>query len=180
MDEEKVNGAEPHVEPEKSPPASAEPVKPETDTWKTVLGVLVVAFVIVVVFGGGVMVGFEKAHFSDKLDANYYPNVLGLPTPLPGKRVVMLNAHGVAGPVIRVTADSLVVGDPDGAEKTVLVSGSTPIREDSNNVSISDIKVNDQVVVIGSPNEQGEVQAMFIRVMDDTLPSPPPQQVPGK
>ena len=169
MDEEKLN----HAEPEKLPSVDAE--KPETDIWKTVIGALVVAFIVVVVFGGGVMVGFEKAHFSDKLDSNYYPNVLGLPVPLPGKRVVMLNAHGVAGPVIRVTADSLVVGDRDGAEKTVLVSGSTPIREDSNSVSISDIKVNDQVVVIGSPNDQGEVQAQFIRVMDDTLPSPPPR-----
>jgi hypothetical protein len=58
-----------------------------------------------------------------------------------------------------------------------LVSPDTTIKEDGNTIGISQVKLNDQVVVIGSPDDQGEVKASIIRVMDDGTPTP---TVPAK
>jgi hypothetical protein len=134
------------------------------DTWKIVVVALCSLLVLVIVFGAGMLAGLEKAEFSQHWQTGYYPRMV-------------LNAHGVAGPVIRVNQDSLVIEDRDGSEKTALVSPDTTIKEDGNTIGISQVKLNDQVVVIGSPDDQGEVKASIIRVMDDGTPTP---TVPAK
>ncbi len=136
---------------------------PHYDTWKLVVAVVLALLVLVVVFGAGMLAGLEKARFSDHWQENYYPNVLGIL----GKQPMVLNAHGVIGPVIKLNTNSMVVEDGDGSEKTVLISPATTIREDGNTITFSQVELNDQVVVIGSPNNQGEITASLVRVMDD-------------
>ena len=133
------------------------------DTWKILVVAMCSLLVLVVVFGAGMLAGSEKAEFSEHWEANYRPNVFGIMLRPP----MSLNAHGVDGPIVKLNQGSLVVEDGDGSEKTVLISPSTTIREDGNTIGFSELKLNDHVVVIGSPNDQGEVNAIIIRIMDD-------------
>jgi hypothetical protein len=137
--------------------------KHHRDTWELIVGGMLALFALVVVFGAGMLVGLEKARFSAQWGANYYPNVVGIVA----KPQMVLNAHGVVGPVIKIDQSSFVVEDRDGSEKTVLVTPSTTVREDGSAIKFSDLKLNDQVVAIGSPNHTGEVTATLVRVMDD-------------
>ena len=43
------------------------------------------------------------------------------------------------------------------------------------NITTNDLKLDDFVVVIGTPNTQGQIEAKFIRVMPIGMPVPPPQ-----
>ena len=53
----------------------------------------------------------------------------------------------------------------DNVEKSVLITDDTEIREFRNLIKPEDLKVNDLVIVIGSPNNTGEIQAKLIRLM---------------
>lgn len=132
--------------------------------------ILAVAVVLLFVFTLGVLVGHEKARFSYRWGENYYQNIVG-PGPGPGGRGMMgfgrpeLNAHSGFGQIIKIEGNSLVVRGPDIPEKTIIVNGKTVIREFNQNIKITDLKVDDYVVVIGAPDNQGQVEAKLIRVM---------------
>ena len=52
----------------------------------------------------------------------------------------------------------------DDVEKTVLVSEKTAITAHRKSLKVSDLKVDDQAVIIGAPNEQGQIEAKLIRL----------------
>ena len=52
------------------------------------------------------------------------------------------------------------------AEKTIIVNGKTVIRKFRDALKSADLKVNDSVVVVGDPNEEGQIEAKLIRVFD--------------
>jgi len=151
------------------PPMSAKDAKTLHILKLVIAGILFVAF-IVFVFGVGVFVGQERARFSYRWAQNYYRNFGGpmmqgfgtLPTG------GFISGHGVFGPIIKVDAGDVVVKDQDGVEKTIIVSGNVTIRNNTGAIKFSDLEVGDSIVVIGSPNDQGQIVAQFIRV----LPSP--------
>ncbi len=58
-------------------------------------------------------------------------------------------------------------------EKIILVKDDTEIRELRNALKIDDLKINDYVVVIGEPNDSGQIEAKFIRIMPAPLTSGP-------
>src|SRR3990167_7011985 len=60
----------------------------------------------------------------------------------------------------------------DNFEKTVLVGTSTRVREFQDEINVGQLKVGDFVVVLGNPNEEGQVDAKLIRLMP-----PPPDRV---
>ena len=49
----------------------------------------------------------------------------------------------------------------------VLIMSGTPIREMNNNISESDIQPDDQIIVIGEPNDTGQSRGRFIRVFQN-------------
>jgi len=123
--------------------------------------------VIVGTFSLGVFVGYHKARFSYAWGENYHNNFGGprggLFQDFSGKE--FMDAHGTYGQIVKVDVSILVVKGRDNVEKIVVVSADTSIMSLRNAIKISDLKVNDNIVVIGEPNDQGQIEAKFIRFL---------------
>lgn len=164
---------------------SEENQKPKTKNLKTaaiVVGTLLVALII---FIGGIGVGLRKARFSNDFGRNYERNFMG--SRFNDGRGMMgwqgfaggmmrefsgrdfRNAHGLAGTIISVTDNNLVVKDRDNKENTVAVTDKTVIKLGRDNAQVSDLKQNDQVVIIGKPGDNGVINADLIRVFNNPI-----------
>ena len=133
-----------------------------------VMGVLV----LVIVFTAGVLVGLEKARYSYNWGENRYNAFAGPPGFFLDRNY--LNAHGLVGNVLQINGDSLVVQSPDNMEKIVETTNQTMFRSGHSQIGLDDLKVNDDIAVIGSPGPTGEMEAVLIRV----LQPPPPFKQP--
>ena len=49
-------------------------------------------------------------------------------------------------------------------EKAIIVSDKTKIINLRDVIKTSDLKIDDQVVIVGSPNDQGQIEAKLIRI----------------
>lgn len=134
-----------------------------------VIGALIL---ILAGFKAGELVGFRKANFSYRWAENYNRNFAG---PRGGfmnqffdKEYV--NAHGTIGQIIKIDGDTLIIKGQNDVEKTVLISDKTAINKLRGNIKVSDLKVDDLVVVIGSPNNNGQIEAKLVRIMPPLAP----------
>jgi hypothetical protein len=122
------------------------------------------------IFYAGVTIGFYKASFGHAWGENYERN-FGMMSDRP-----MLNennfpnANGAIGKIIKIELPTLIVEGRDNTEKVILIKKDTQIQEIRKLITTNDLKVDDFVVVIGAPNEQGQIEAKFIRVMPVGLP----------
>jgi hypothetical protein len=146
-------------------------------TFRTGLIVIGALIVLLLVFKAGVFVGYKKAQFSYRWGENYHRNFAGPRGGFFGdfRRGFgdsdYINAHGTFGSIIKIDpsigpgqAATLIVKGSDNTEKTILVSDKTTIASRREAIKINDLKVDDRIVIIGSPNEQGQIEAKFIRV----------------
>jgi len=115
-------------------------------------------------------VGFHKASFGHAWEDNYARN-FGMMPDRPefgfGKDNFP-NANGAIGKIIKIELPTIIVQDKDNTEKVILITDNTKIQKIREDVKNTDLKVEDFVVVIGSPNDKGQIEAKFIRLM----PSP--------
>jgi hypothetical protein len=137
------------------------------------LGTFIVLFLV---FKAGVFVGYKKAQFSYRWGENYHRNFAG-----PrggffgdfgrgfGDRGDFINAHGTFGSVIKIDGTTVIVKGRDDIEKTILVPDDAAIRRGRESIKVSALKVDDKIVVIGSPNEQGQIEAKLIRVFSEEM-----------
>ena len=137
------------------------------------LGNFVVAFLI---FQAGMIAGFRKVSFGRDWGDNYTKNFGS-----PHKDFRMMgqefgdfrnlpNAHGAMGRIIKVELPTFVVSDgKDQTEKIIVVGDKTEIRRMRDIVSKDELKVDENVIVIGSPNSSGQIEAKLIRF----IPNPP-------
>jgi hypothetical protein len=143
-------------------------------TWaQWVAGTLAVVAVFLIAFGLGVSVGYEKAIFSSDWGRSYERNFSGMPPSgtSPGMAGGMpLSTHGAAGTVIDVSNSGMSVRDNDNDEQSIIVASDTVIKKMNEVVSLGGVTVGDRVVVIGSPNANGQVEAHFIRVFPASGP----------
>jgi hypothetical protein len=135
---------------------------------------LVALAVLIGIFSLGVFVGYHKARFSYAWGENYHNNFGGprggLFKDFSGKE--FMDAHGTYGQIVKVTDSTLVVKGSDSVEKIVVVNDDTSIMRLRDAIKISDLKINDNVIIIGEPNEQGQIGAKFIRFLPATLNLP--------
>jgi len=146
---------------------------------KVLFRILVVIFILIVVvliFFAGVIVGFHKASFGRAWGEHYYENFgMGYG---PGARwMVMMpphldvgggyfpDAHGATGKIIKIELPNLIALGQDNIEKTILINTDTKIEEGGKEIASSDLKINDFIITIGSPDERGVIEAKFIRVL---------------
>lgn len=146
----------------------------QSKKFKTTLIIIGSIVVLLVIFQIGVFVGFKKASFSGNWGDNYYrafggpqgdPRMMGFPKEGMG----FTESHGVSGRVLRVVPPRLMIEGLDRVEKSVLIKNNTTIRRFRENIDISKIQAGESAVVLGSPNNDGEIEASFVRLM------PPPQ-----
>lgn len=74
------------------------------------------------------------------------------------------NAHGLAGTIISIAENNLIIKDRDGKENTVAITKKTIIKDHMIDVDLADLKIDDQIVVMGKPDEEGVVKADLVRV----------------
>ncbi|OHA09476.1 MAG: hypothetical protein A3B37_02120 [Candidatus Sungbacteria bacterium RIFCSPLOWO2_01_FULL_59_16] len=146
---------------------------------KTFRGILVgigVVLIALFIFQAGVFVGYRKASFSYRWGENYHRNFGGpaggfMRGPVGGD---FANPHGTFGRIIKIELPNLTIQEPKDVEKVIVIKSDTIIRRFRDAVKPEDLKVDEHVVVIGSPNDAGQIEAKFIRVMP-APPFPPPQ-----
>ncbi len=135
--------------------------------FKWIVGTLLELIIVLGVFALGVQVGFHKAGFTYSW-INNYPNNFGgsrPPVKLPSSSE-FLNAHGLFGTILSTGQNTLIVKDDDNNEKTVVVPANAVLRENFQDIHSSDLKTGQQIIVIGSPDNQGRIDAKFIRVLN--------------
>jgi hypothetical protein len=139
------------------------------------------AILAIIIFSAGIFVGLKKARFSYSWGENYERNFarpFGGPEmmhgPLPGPMEMMRdfegrdfrNGHGVAGEIISITGNNIVLKDLRNNENTIAVSDKTIIKQGRDNISLNDLKNNQKIVVLGQPGENGVINADLIRVFN--------------
>ena len=147
-------------------------LKIDHDLLKKIIKIVVVFSAMVLVFGAGVFVGQMKAKFSYRWAENYHQNFGGPRGGFMGdwrRRLLpppedFVGGHGIFGPIIKIDGSTLTINGKNGVETAVFVSIQTEIRSPLGVLKISDLKLDDQITVIGSPNSQGQVEAKLIRV----------------
>lgn len=139
---------------------------------KALIGIGCVA-VLLLVFRAGIAIGFRKANFSYKWGENYHRNFGG---PKNGffenfGRRDFIDSHGVFGQIIKIDTVTgtngtiIIIKGSDNVEKIVVLGEETTITAMRKNLKKEDLKVGDSIVVIGAPNDSGQIDAKFIRVM---------------
>jgi hypothetical protein len=136
------------------------------------IGLLII---LLVVFKAGEFVGSRKGDFSRRWDDNYYRNFMGPRTGFPmmgmGSDVPMMG-HGIAGSVISVASSTFVVRGSDTVERIISFTGETRFQRFREDMQPSELKTGDNVIVLGSPDEVGQIVAKFVRVVPELPVSP--------
>jgi len=130
-----------------------------------------IAMSVLVVFEAGVLVGIHKAGSSFRMGDNYY-RALGPG----GSREIfgeeLSDAHGTAGTIISVALPQFVVEENNNTEKVVLMGNQTIIRSFRDATSSQSLTTGESVIVLGEPNDKGQVEASLVRI----IPPPPDQK----
>lgn len=128
---------------------------------------ILIGFAIVIVFLfflAGLFVGGEKAKFSNRLGERYYRDFIRPGGPPPGLfDPGYLNSHGVTGKIVSIAGPELTVAE-NNVNKTVDVEDNTIIHKGALDAKLADLKVGDELTVIGSPDSQGVIEAKLINV----------------
>ncbi len=136
------------------------------------LAAVAAGVVALLIFQAGMSFGYRKAAFEYRFGDNYYrafgehgPRPFGVPM-----HDEFMGAHGAAGKIVSINLPTIVVSDR-GVEKMITVATDTPVRYLGTTISAADLKVDDFVVVLGSPDTNADINAKLIRVVP-----PPPDQ----
>ena len=133
------------------------------------IGVLLVALVS---FASGVAVGLHKARFSYAWGENYEQHFVG------GSRGTMRdmmerhegkgfrNPHGAIGTVVSVTEDAVLIRNQDGQESSVRITDQTTIMKQREKTTRESVVPGVSIAVVGTPNNEGVVEADLIRLFD--------------
>lgn len=138
---------------------------------------LAVLVVLLLVFKLGMTVGIEKADFSCRWSDNYHQNFGGPQGGFMGglNDRNFIEGNGTVGQIIKIDGSTLVVRGRGNVEKVINVNDDTVIERLRETIKISDLKVDDMIVIVGEPNNAGQIDAKLIRVM----PVPPTSSPSG-
>lgn len=138
----------------------------KTSHWRryalfTLIGVCVLG----TVFGAGFFVGRWSGR------AN-----LSTTSPL-GKAIIPSSGHGAIGRITQIEGTTLTLLSRDGATQTILIENKTRIERGvtrTQKLTLRDLKVGDQIIVVGTPNAQRQIRANLIRVLIAPALTPTP------
>ena len=129
------------------------------------VGGLIIAGLI---FQAGIFVGYYKASFSYQLGDEYH-TIFGDRHDLPGQiGQEFSGAYGASGDILKINLPNIVIEGQNSVEETIVLSTSTIFRKMRDTIKATDLRPDDFVVVIGSPNDKGQIEANLVRV------TPPP------
>ena len=179
MNENKQNNPEEKQVPDKELRSSAgqtsykagKKLNPDILKW-LIIGLAAFA-VVVLIFSAGMFVGGTKARFSYRWAESYQKNFggpragfLGDWRKLPLAPDDFIEGHGTFGEIIKINDPDFVIKGQNDVEKVIITTEDTSIKRGMKTIKKEELKVGDRVVVIGSPNEQGQIEAKLIRVFN--------------
>ncbi len=133
------------------------------------------------IFHAGVIIGSHRALFASKWGENYYRNFGGehgeqrkVKNFHSGFGRQEISGHGVLGSIISIKENTVVVRGQDDLERDVEITDKTLIKRGRDSISLADVKVGDNVMAFGSPDDSGRISATLIRVVTG-WPVPPPR-----
>lgn len=149
------------------------------------IGILIAVLLILQV---GMFVGYKKAAFSYKWGEDYYrafgPGQGRMPPRNDGRIPMMRGqfpeSYGVSGKILKIDLPIIIIDGKDGVEKAVLLKDGIDIRRFKETVKSSDLKIDDIVVVIGSPNSDSQIEAKLIRILPAKPAEQPAQRPPQR
>jgi hypothetical protein len=138
---------------------------------------------LLLIFQLGVFVGFNKAKFSFGWGDNYHKTFGGprdgFLRDFEGKDFA--GGHGTPGAIIKIDNNQIIIKDPRGMEKNVSITDKTVIKKGMADLKLGDLKIEDRLVIIGSPRDDGSIDAQLIRIFDpNNMPPPPPDMLKFK
>jgi hypothetical protein len=151
----------------------------QSKVFKGILTGIFIAIIALVIFQAGVAVGNRKASFAHRFGDNFERNFRD---PRGGGFMKMgfpggadkPSGHGAAGEIVSIALPLVVVAGPDNLEKVVVVTDTTQVRKFQENIEVNELAVGDFIVVLGTPNNEGQVDAKLIRL------APPPPDMRSK
>lgn len=139
---------------------------------KTIRGIIIglgIAILVLGIFKLGMVAGYHKARFSTQFGDNFNRNFVdprgeGFFKDFSDRRGPP-GGHGAVGKIVSIALPLIVVAGPDNIEKTIVISDSTEIHKYRDDITTTDLKVGDFIVVLGTPNDDGQVEAKLIRTI---------------
>ena len=137
--------------------------------------------IILLIFSIGMQVGGAKARFSYKWADNYHKNFAGPRTGfLSNWRSFphgdFIGGHGAFGEIIELSATStdfgfgqtlsFVLRGRSDVEKIIVINENTIVKKGRATIMGDELKVGDNVTIIGSPNKEGQIEAKLIRIFN--------------
>lgn len=139
---------------------------PQSKTIKLLLGVIVSLLILLLVFQAGAMVGYRRALFASRLGDNYFRVFDPGPRTMPSWRAFDFpGGHGAIGEIVKINLPQVIVADRSEVEKVVVVDQKTIIRLGRETASSTNLKIGDSVIVLGAPDEEGQIDARLIRIL---------------
>ena len=128
--------------------------------------------IVVLIFSVGMFVGGMKARFSYRWAEEYHRNFAGPQVgffgdwqrDLPGGDFI--EGHGVFGEIIELNDSGFVIKGRENIEMMIIIMEDTKIKRGWETIK-DGLKVDDLAVIIGSPNEQGQIEAKLIRIFNE-------------
>ena len=146
------------------------------------LVILAELILLALVFQAGMFVGFRKARFSYSWGENYH-RMFGGPRQGFMEDFVgqdFIDSHGTAGRIVKIDNNALIIKGQNEVEKIIITTPTTSIKQGPVDIALKDLRLDDQVVVIGSPQNEGQIEAKIIRIFPPkadaqkfTRPAPP-------
>ena len=142
----------------------------QKDVRKILIGAGIVLLALLI-FHAGISVGSHR-RVSPRNDAGWgfrAPGGFNIRMP----RGYISDGHGAVGAIESVASSSVSLKTRDGRMQTVLLTGATTVRNSAGYASSSPLSVGQQIVVLGTPDSDGNIVADLIRVMPGDFPFMP-------
>lgn len=142
----------------------------QSKIFKIILIVIGGLIVLMLVFKLGMFIGGMKAQFSYRWAESYHKNFAGPRAGFLGDwrnfpKGDFIESRGTFGEIIKINDSDLVVKGQGNTEKVIIITEKTVIEKGKETIKKDELKVGDRIVVIGSPNEQGQIEAKLIRIL---------------
>lgn len=132
------------------------------------LYVLGIVLVVLLIFHAGFVAGSRHRSYPGEGGLGFRVHAPGFgEMRLP--RGFLPHGHGTVGTIQSISTSSITLQTRDGSSQTVLVSDKTLIRNSDGSASSSALTKGLPVIVLGTPDETGQISAELIRL----LPPPP-------
>jgi len=121
-----------------------------------------VILVLSIVFGAGIVVGRWSA---GEARSN---------APLLERGFLFSGSHGAIGTLQAVQEKSLTLELRDGTTQTILIDYKTRLERKQKKITLADLRTGERLLVVGTPDEQGQIKARLIHAFEPRNPSPTP------